>query len=196
MRLSRAQKIARRLVQLMEPWCERVEIAGSVRRCKAEVKDIEIVAIPKCQTVVAQRDMFGAATAFKDINLLLDNLNPPALQWIKPGTSEIIPWERKPNGKYWRGYIKGEDLKVDIFLTYDQHNFGVIHLLRTGSKEFTTKIMMPALKKRGYKFDEGNLVELTDTGQPAGSCYCPDEKAIFRLAGLKYVEPVNRSLTG
>lgn len=31
----------------MKPFCEKVRVAGSIRRGKPEVKDIELVAIPK-----------------------------------------------------------------------------------------------------------------------------------------------------
>ncbi len=40
-----AHKIAVRVVEEMLPYCERIEIGGSLRRKKAEVKDIEIIVI-------------------------------------------------------------------------------------------------------------------------------------------------------
>jgi DNA polymerase/3'-5' exonuclease PolX len=46
MELERARAIAEKLVEKLSPYCERIEIAGSIRREKAEVGDIEIVAIP------------------------------------------------------------------------------------------------------------------------------------------------------
>ena len=42
-----AIEIAEKVKALLLPHCERIEIAGSVRRKKPNVKDIEIVAIPK-----------------------------------------------------------------------------------------------------------------------------------------------------
>ena len=46
MLLNEAKKIARDFISQIQPFCSRVEIAGSVRRGKSEVKDIEICAIP------------------------------------------------------------------------------------------------------------------------------------------------------
>jgi len=46
MRLSEAKAIAEKYLRLLKPYCSRIEIAGSIRREKPEVKDIEIVAIP------------------------------------------------------------------------------------------------------------------------------------------------------
>lgn len=54
---KRALLIATNLLNDLLPFCERAEIAGSVRRLKPEVKDIEIVVIPKMRKVL---DMFGS----------------------------------------------------------------------------------------------------------------------------------------
>lgn len=44
MKLEAARRIAEQLIESMQPYCERVMIAGSIRRGRAEVKDIEICA--------------------------------------------------------------------------------------------------------------------------------------------------------
>src|SRR5215471_6986088 len=41
-----ARKVAEQLVAELAPRCERIEIAGSLRRGKAEVGDIEILYVP------------------------------------------------------------------------------------------------------------------------------------------------------
>ena len=46
MLLEFAKEIAQSFIKNIQPFCERVEVAGSVRREKREVKDIEICAIP------------------------------------------------------------------------------------------------------------------------------------------------------
>jgi len=52
--LYEAEQIAQRVIAVLAPHCERIEIAGSIRRRKPEVGDIEIVASPKIIT-----DLFG-----------------------------------------------------------------------------------------------------------------------------------------
>lgn len=47
MELEKAKTIANTVVKALEPYCERIEVAGSIRRRKAEVKDIDLVLIPK-----------------------------------------------------------------------------------------------------------------------------------------------------
>ena len=44
--LERAQRIAEAIVKELRPYCRRIEIAGSIRRKKPWVKDIDLVLIP------------------------------------------------------------------------------------------------------------------------------------------------------
>ena len=50
MKYEEALKIAEEVKALLAPHCLRIEIAGSIRRKKPEVKDIEIVAYPSPTT--------------------------------------------------------------------------------------------------------------------------------------------------
>jgi DNA polymerase/3'-5' exonuclease PolX len=60
MPLAQAQAVAEELVGLLGLWCERLEVAGSIRRGKAEVGDIELLAVPRQATAL---DLFGGAGA-------------------------------------------------------------------------------------------------------------------------------------
>ncbi|MBA7661242.1 hypothetical protein ES703_69257 [subsurface metagenome] len=44
--LERAQRIATEVIKRLSPYCSRIEVAGSVRRKKPEVNDIDFVLIP------------------------------------------------------------------------------------------------------------------------------------------------------
>lgn len=44
--LAVARDVAALLVEQMAPDCKRIEVAGSIRRCRLEIGDIELVAIP------------------------------------------------------------------------------------------------------------------------------------------------------
>ncbi len=45
--LERAQKFAEAIIKKLEPYCKRIEVAGSVRRKRPWVNDIDMVIIPK-----------------------------------------------------------------------------------------------------------------------------------------------------
>jgi len=47
MNREEARRIALKYLNTLKPFCQRIEIAGSIRRGKPEVKDIEIVCIPQ-----------------------------------------------------------------------------------------------------------------------------------------------------
>lgn len=44
--LERAQKVADTVIKRLRPYCQRIEVAGSIRRQKAWVNDIDLVLIP------------------------------------------------------------------------------------------------------------------------------------------------------
>lgn len=53
MRLDLAKKLADEVVAILRPYCDRIEIAGSIRRKKPGVNDIDIVLIPNNQGQIA-----------------------------------------------------------------------------------------------------------------------------------------------
>ncbi|HEY8690541.1 MAG TPA: hypothetical protein VIM07_14995 [Chitinophagaceae bacterium] len=56
MELQKAEGIAIAISNYLKDYCDKIYIAGSIRRRKYEVKDIEIVLLPKR---VAHQDLFG-----------------------------------------------------------------------------------------------------------------------------------------
>ena len=62
--LTRAQKAAGLLLEMLQPFCERIEVAGSVRRQRPMVGDLELVAIPKMgERMQQQASLFGGGPA-------------------------------------------------------------------------------------------------------------------------------------
>lgn len=111
--LVEARAIAEALVFLMSPYCERVEIAGSIRRQKGEVKDIELVLIPKAT-------WFG----FTD-DLLTQGVLSKGHAW----------------GHRYRAAVHVESrIRVDLFVA-DAGNFGAVLQLRTGPGECNKRLM-------------------------------------------------------
>lgn len=187
MNLNEAFEIADGLCLEMVDWCEKLVIAGSIRRKKAEVKDIELVAIPKWE-YGGPLDMFSEK--HEEINVLHDYLQDSArIQWIKPGVPDVIPWPIKPEGKYWRGIVDGK-IKLDLFLTTPEQ-FGLIFLIRTGPAEFSHRFVMKKYQggslPNDYRVEDGHLKKLTGEIIPT-----PDEETVFRIAGMTFIPPEER----
>ena len=54
MELDKAKVIADKVVAKLSPYCERIEVAGSVRRQKPVVNDIDLVVIPRDRAALDQ----------------------------------------------------------------------------------------------------------------------------------------------
>lgn len=89
MKLEQAQAIAQSYVDMLKPYCQRIEIAGSIRRQKPEVKDIEIVCIIK--------DLEGFTQAVNS-------------------TTEKVKGE--PTGRYTQRMLP-EGIKLDLFIAQE-----------------------------------------------------------------------------
>ena len=63
MKLQQAREIAEGVKAKLAPHCERIEIAGSIRRGKPVVGDIEIVCVPH---QVQAMDLFGPCGDVRD----------------------------------------------------------------------------------------------------------------------------------
>lgn len=128
---AEALPIAQAVLELLRPHCIRIEIAGSIRRKKPMVGDIEIVAIPKPYQVGLFES--GIATVLNKWEKVRGDLTGKSTQRILP-----------------------EGIALDVFLA-DEDNWGYIFALRTGSGNFNQKTILTSLKSRGYECDGGYI---------------------------------------
>lgn len=175
MDIKEAVQIGNVLVKSTAAFCHQVEVAGSVRRQKSEVKDIELVARPS--------DMMGLIEALRRHGA-----------FIKPGTQEIIPWEPKPDARYLRMMLN-EGIKLDLFLA-NQHNWGPLFAMRTGSgtgPKGPWEGFVPALFGRWKEVSGGGrMVDCLPTLPDGRSVSVPTEVEFFSLCGVEWVEPNER----
>ena len=127
MELARAQEIAAQVVARLAPYCERCEVAGSVRRLKPEVKDIEVVVIPRSRDIAAFAGIVNEWTAVKG----------------------------KPTGKYTQRRLP-QGIVLDLFMA-TRDNWGLIYAIRTGSADYSHRTLAAGWVKAGYKSEGGML---------------------------------------
>lgn len=181
-----AKAIAERMASRMSPFCRRVQVAGSIRRGRQEVKDIELVTIPEWGESSLGMFLDGGERINKLLQWAFDTESVGDLTWIKPGTQEVIPWEPKRDGKYWRALLR-EGIKLDLFLTTAEQ-WGLIYLIRTGSAEFSQGVMTYVKHQTDYRIQDGALRDCDGQVLPT-----PEEEDVFRLLRLDHVEPSQRS---
>jgi hypothetical protein len=139
MTLERAREMAGALVELLAPACQRIEIAGSVRRKKPDPNDIELVAVPIVGAMY-QATLFSGVSqgSMKEGVNLLDTQCDDLLR------QSIL--EKRPNqmGRHCWGtgikrmvFYQGTDYApVDLFQVVEPAEWGVIFAIRTGPGDF------------------------------------------------------------
>lgn len=180
MKLETAILYADLLTAAAEPHCldGRCLIAGSIRRQRPEVNDIELVAMPKQ----------GTATAFWAAII--------ALGWTP--TTKVTAQSRYVRLNRQTQY---GNIPLDVF-TPQHHDWGRILAIRTGPSDYSARLAR-AWVKLGYRGTEvGLLIETLcrkngDKWEPAPNIEPRPERFqteadFFEFLGLPWVEPSKR----
>lgn len=195
MKLQKAQFLANRVVEILQPHCQVVNIAGSIRREKPIVKDIEIVAIPK--KIFVSTDLFGGGYH-----------TPQAffVNAIGTFTDEVI--KGQPNGRYMQILLKGGCATLDLFMPTEEDYYRQL-AIRTGSSQYSSKVIASAWVKKGWCGSDKGLRRIIDceakiTGEKTRwHCINPDgekppvwhsEEAFFKWLGIEYIHPMYRDV--
>lgn len=171
---------ANQFSQLIRDMCERLEFAGSLRRHKSHVGDIEIVLVPRRikQTTLSGIPLLDVTQEYDLLEELLQQLRDDGVikrgRWWGPRHKELF-------------FL---DAPFDLYIVRPPAQWGVILTIRTGPAEFSRRLvtlqahggLMPA----GFKFKDGALWR---EGQVVAT---PEEEDVFRALGLKWIEPRER----
>lgn len=125
--------IAKEVKEQLSPHCFRCEIAGSIRRRKPEIKDIDIVLIAK----------------------------PYEFGLLQSGVAAVINQWQSVRGKFPCQYTRRllpEGIELDIWLV-EEKNWGYHFAIRTGSEGFNRRVLVRNWNKRGFKGEGGFLTK-------------------------------------
>lgn len=177
MEINLAKPLADLIASELRPHCHRAEVAGSIRRMKENVKDVEIVAVV--------RDWKASFQALEKWGY-----------FIKPGCPEVTPWAPKENARYLRMMLN-EGLKLDLFITSPE-NWGGLFMMRTGSgvgpKGDPFGGFVPGMFGRWKKVSGGGrMLNGYPTFPDGRKVIVREESDYFRLCGVKWVDPVDRT---
>lgn len=195
MKLSIAIAYANRILELLQPHCDKIDIAGSIRRQRQEVHDIEVVCIPKKK--FNQTDLFGGG------------------EWLVcPGFETAIAtmMEQKIkgslSGRYMQLVVKGQ-VTVDLFMPQPEDYYRIL-AIRTGSSSYSNLVLAHAWKRMGWVgAGEHGLRRREDCEQiiygdkPKYKCINTDgekppvwqsEQEFFTWLGLTWMDPRYREI--
>lgn len=177
-----ALNVAEALRTALEPFCERIVIAGSLRRQKPDVGDIELLLIPKVGT--RQKDLLDTEQ-YDRAGEFIDG-------WLKSG---VVAKRPNKNGVFTWGsqnrlavHVKS-GIPLDIFTTTPACWFNAL-VVRTGPKDSNLLITTTAQKK-GYSFEAyGSGFRSLNGHNPYHQT--TSERDVFEFIGLPYLEPRDR----
>ena len=179
--LAAAGAVAHELRGLLAPFCDRIEVGGSIRRRRSTVGDIELLAIPPMD---GQRDMFGGVAGEND------QLDQAVRQLMADG---VLAKRRRADGAL-SGYGPANKLllhvpsgiSVDLFST-TAANWGMSMAIRTGPADFVVR-MMTRFRSLGMRGHASRGV----TGTDGAEIDCPNEGRVFDLLDWPWVPPERR----
>lgn len=176
-----ALEVARELCTRLKPFCEKLIVAGSLRRRKQEVGDVEILYISR--TEARPVDMFTIGT----VNLADEEIE----RMLEDGM--LTKRASKIGGTAWgeknKLALHRSGMPVDLFRTVPDAWFNYL-VCRTGPADSNTRIATEA-KRLGYRWNPygAGFTHLTDgTVTPMHS-----EAAVFEFVGLPHAEPWERN---
>lgn len=164
---SEVEPLAFKILTEIEPFCEKVQIAGSIRRRKPTINDIDIVVQPNSDSWLKI-----IKTIRYDYDAITEKQGDKLATFYVPFAS-----------KQGLGHIQ-----VDLYRA-TRSTWGILLLVRTGSAEHNVHLCNLALTKglrlkysQGLVDSKGNVI--------AGKT----EEEIFAALGLGYVEPKDREI--
>lgn len=183
---AKALELARDLTAGLRHLCEpdRFVFAGSLRRRKPEVGDVEVVYVPRTEMRPDPGDLLGNPVQTNLVNLELEAM-------LASGSLVRRP---KSNGQFTWG--EANKMAIDVasgigvdFFQATRENFFSLLVCRTGPMEFNTQVCMEA-ERRGQKWNPYRGFEDRLTGE---LLFVPwSEKSLFDYFQWDYLEPWER----
>jgi DNA polymerase/3'-5' exonuclease PolX len=165
--------------------CDRLEVAGSIRRGKPMVGDIELVAIGRVTT--EEDGLWGGLRRVEHLPVAIDAL-------IAQGVLAPHPTDPKRGPRYSKLVLAATGMQLDLF-SPPAASFGLILLIRTGPADYSQRLV--TIMKRGrhpHHVAGGELHEGTACWGGTSCIVVPtlDELDVYAALGLPFVPPEDR----
>lgn len=196
MKFNRAAQYALSIKDWLDPYCQVLEIAGSVRRQRPFCNDIDLVAIAKEQVT---KDLLGEVTTTR--NLLHDVLDEYVTEYKKTHPEPVpepVAWLQRGGSDGAGGcnlFVRLPKCELNVFCA-QPNTVGAVYLTYTGSKEHNIWISKRA-RRFGYRWrareglwgDDG-IVAPKSTSAPLEK----QEEEIYARLKLPWIPPALREI--
>lgn len=195
--LADALVIAQLIKDKLSPYCIECEIAGSVRREKDFVSDIELVMVPWTQTTTQTIKVDLFAPQSQTVTRRLQGFQDGVMS-----LGDILQGDIN-NGRYVK--LKHESgIKIDLFITTES-DYGRQVAIRTGSSDYSMKVIATGWVKKGWVGTPDGLRVRTECVQKGSTWNCTageptlpppfhTEQDFFKFIGVPWIEPKYRNL--
>jgi DNA polymerase/3'-5' exonuclease PolX len=178
-----ARAVADELVAELRPACSRIEVAGSLRRGLASVKDIEIVAEPTlARTLFDLPDVHQRRTQLDELLERLLRECRLSQRLFRRGAADLPRW----GDRYKAAIAEPSGIPIDLFLVRPPASWGAILAIRTGPEELSRRLVT-VCRERGLRLVDGRLVD--ERGDRVDT---PTERDFFAACGVAWLEPDER----
>lgn len=194
-RLDLAVSLAQAVKSHFAPFCDKIMIAGSIRRECPLIGDIEIVCLPKCKEPV--KTLFDSVPSKEPIDEFIEV------------ASHLKITMGSPKGRMMKGSISTAkfDVNVDVFMP-EPYDWGRILAIRTGSADYAMKVLASGWTKLGWCGTEHGWRRIKEcqcdlqgvwhvqpnVKKPTMPPVFDTEESFFDFLNIKWVEPRERNL--
>lgn len=177
-----ALAVAKIFCAALKPVTTRLCVAGSLRRRKEAVGDVEILFVPRCTERPAVGDMFAKASVDMAAEII-EGLLAAGEITKRLSVDNKITWG--PKNKL---ALHKSGIPVDLFATTEEY-WWVALVIRTGSKDTNLRLTTGA-QKLGRKLNAYGTGVTCSDGQIIAAT---SEQHVFELCGVPYREPWERN---
>ena len=200
-----ASKIAIDICHQLNVFCEVINIAGSLRRGVSEIKDIDLICVPR-YTEVVQLGIFGDSKFSNDHNGHIAT-RKASVNFTDTVKRIGAITKGSPDGRYMSLNVKGH--KVDVFMP-EAVDYYRQYCIRTGSAKFVHWNIANAWSKKGWCGTDQGLRRIEDCREVASAAEkkkweivnsngekppaWESEEHFFEWLGVKWIAPRLRTI--
>jgi DNA polymerase/3'-5' exonuclease PolX len=185
--LEEAVVIAEKFVSYLRKHCSRIVVAGSIRRRRAFVKDIEILLISKRGGQIDPTDLFKHEIARPAADIAIDKLIENGTIQKRPNVDGHFTWG--PENKLAVHVRSG--IPVDFFSTTEAKWFNSL-VVRTGPSKSNKAIAAAAIARGWHWHAYGEGFTRNEGKTSIDRHKVESEEDAFHFVGMPYTQPEKR----